>query len=490
MIQLREYQQCAVDQIRSAYAGGFRAPLLVSPCASGKTIVFAHVAQGAQAKGNRVIILAHRQELLRQIGAALSQFSVPHGFIVAGRRPEPWHHTQVASVQSLVRRMGKIKAPDLIICDEAHHAVAGTYRKIFAMWPSARILGVTATPSRLDGSGLREIFDTMVIGPTVQELIDQQFLSPPVYYAPAHGPDVSKVHIVAGDFRRDELDAAIDRPTITGNAVEHYTRLCAGVPAIVFCASIKHAEHVTAEFKSAGYRAEMIDGKLDDKSRAARTEGLATGRVQVLVSVDVISEGYDVPTVTAAILLRPTASLNVFIQQVGRALRLAPGKQNAIILDHSGNTLRHGLIEESRGWSLDSKPRRSRKSEPTIRCVQCPKCFRVCAPVPVCPGCGHVFEVKSRQIDEVDGKLEQITAASIAARQARREIGMATGREALMAIARRRGYAPGWVHYILAARRKNRAHTPISETETIKTMKGDPPGASLDEIAALPGLTP
>lgn len=476
MIHLRNYQQQSVDEIRQAFTQGFKAPLLVSPTGSGKTICFAYISHGAAAKGNRIIILSHRQELIRQIGNALNEFSVPHGIIASGRRYEPHHTTQIASVQTLVNRLDTIQPPDLIIADECHHCTSPAYRKIFATWPAARRLGVSATPARLDGAGLGDIFDRMVNGPSVQTLIDQGFLSKPIYFAPPSGVDTSKLHIVAGDFNKAEAEALMDTPKITGDCVSHYTRICAGKPAIAFCTSIKHAQHVVEQFQARGYAAEMIDGKMDDKTRNDRTIALSAGRINVLVSVDVISEGYDVPVVSAAILLRPTASLALAMQQMGRVLRPAPGKTCAFIIDHVGNCLRHGLAEETREWSLDAVKRRAKKSDgPITQVKQCPKCYAVFAQAPWCPQCGFELPVKSRDIDQVEGELRQITAADIVARrsaswEANKELVQAKDRSALEALAVKRGYKPGWVDMMLRGRIGKR----ISGAPAITKMNGQP----------------
>lgn len=463
-IRLRDYQQQSVDEIRAAYSSGCHAPLLVSPTGSGKTVVFAYIAQGATAKGNRVLILVHRVELLRQVQAALD---------LSGAGAS----AQVLTVQSAIRRL-RFSRPDLIIIDEAHHASSQSWLKIIAAYPSAKILGVTATPQRLDGRGLGGIFDSMILGPSVQSLIDEGFLARPVYYAPPTGPDLGGVHRVAGDFNRSELASAIDTPKITGSAVNHYTRLCPGKPALVFCVSLKHCADVAAEFKAAGYRAECIDGKLNPAIRRERTLGLSSGAIQVLVSCELINEGYDCPAVTAAILLRPTESLGLHLQQIGRALRPAAGKPTSFILDHAGNCLRHGLAEEPREWTLDpAKPSRSRGGE--LRNRQCPACFGIHAPAPRCPYCQHVYETLFREVPQVAGELVELSAEQIAGLRSRQQVGMARDRQALMAIAAKRGYKPGWVNYILSSRAKSRTRNPISEGVTIASMRGVPEPSDL-----------
>jgi superfamily II DNA or RNA helicase len=411
MISLRDYQTGLVHDVREQFRAGCKAPLVVSPTGSGKTVLFAYIAQQMGLRNRRVVILVHRQELLDQTSRTLREFGVAHGLIAAGRTPDPLVHVQVASVQTLVRRLGSILPPDLIIVDEAHHAAAGSWKKVIAAYPNARLLGVTATPERLDGKGLRDVFDALVRGPEVADLIAQGFLAVPRYYTPPSGVDMADAKISGGDYRREDAEAAVDKPRITGDAVEHYRKLCPGKPAVAFCASIKHAEHVAEQFRLSGFRAATLDGTLTDHDRRERVRDLGNGRLHVLSSCEIINEGFDLPIVTAAILLRPTASLGLHLQQIGRVLRPAPGKEHAIILDHVGNVHRHGLAEEMRDWSLDgAKARKAKKKadEPEVKFRQCPSCYSCHAPAPKCPECSHVYEIKHREIEQVAGELVEL----------------------------------------------------------------------------------
>ena len=463
MISLRPYQAEAVERVRDSFRTGRKRPLLVLPTGGGKTICFSHITSGAAAKGNRVMILVHRQELLDQCHRSLQSIGVQNGLICAGLTQDPTQQVQVASVQTLVRRIDRVPKPDLIIIDEAHHASAGSWQKVLQHWPEARTLGVTATPCRLDGKGLSDTFDDLIIGPEVADLIAGGFLSQPIYYAPKM-VDLSGIRTVAGDYNKHDVAERMDKPTITGDAVAHYARICPGVPAIAFCSSIKHATHVADGFNAVGFRAAVLDGTLADHERADRIKGLAEGRYHVLTSCDLISEGTDIPVVTAAILLRPTQSLGLHLQQIGRVLRPAPNKANAIILDHVGNVLdRHGLAEEHRDWSLDGmkKRKKSKPGQDGPRFAQCPKCYAVHAPAPQCPQCGAVRETKERSPEQVDGTLEQLKVdqAELAAlREKRKQQGMAQSLGDLIKLGRARGMknAVGWANYVFAARQKKR----------------------------------
>lgn len=469
-IALRDYQQQAVDAVRSSYAARRRSPLLVLPTGGGKTFVFCYITSNAAARGNRVLILVHRQELLRQTSDSLSSLGVRHGLISPGASPRFAEAAQVASVQTLVRRFDHLDragwSPDLIVVDEAHHATAGSWRKVLEHFPSARVLGVTATPCRMDGAGLGAdsggVFDDIVIGPQIAELIHRKFLAPPEVYAPPVRADLSGMRTVAGDFAKSDLQNRMDRPTVTGDAVEHYGRICPGVPAIAFCVSVAHAEHVADQFRAAGWRAASLDGSMADNDRRALIEDLAAGRLQVLTSCDIISEGTDIPVVGAAILLRPTKSLALYLQQVGRALRLYPGKAAAVILDHVGNTSTHGLPDDEREWSLEGRKKRGRsKDDGPPPPITCGGCFRqIKRPAPdYCPSCGAKLRAEKdrmQSLGQADGELRKLTAEDRAAIAAKRkaEQGRAETLAELVELGRSRGYPnpQGWAWRVFSKR--------------------------------------
>jgi len=466
MIKLRSYQETSINSVRQSYANGSKAPLLVLPTGAGKTICFSYIASSAVAKGNKVWILVHRVELLRQTSEKLTWAGVRHGLINPLYTADLSAKCQVASVQTLVKRIDRYKQhikPDLIIIDEAHHATASTYRQIIDAYPHARVLGVTATPIRSDGKGLGALsgglFDDMIVGPQISELIQLGFLVKPVVYAPTERLDLSGIKVKLGDYDKKEIELRVDKPTITGNAVAHYTKLCAGSPAVAFCISVAHAEHVANEFRMAGYRAYAVDGSMDDDQRKRILGGLANGSVQVVCSCDLISEGTDIPAIGCAILLRPTQSTSLFIQQVGRALRTCEGKEHAIILDHVGNVLTHGMPEDDRDWSLDGEVKRGgkkKKKEQVVRVKQCPSCYAMHNPAPNCPHCEYKYEVEAREIKQEEGELRQVTedAAKIIRKQRSREVGAARTLEDLLRVQKARGYKEGWANHVWMSRNK------------------------------------
>ena len=451
-MKLRDYQQQAVSDLRVAMRSN-RSALLVMPTGAGKTVVFTEIARSATERGKNVFILVHRRELVTQASDKLTKAGVEHGIIAAGF-PASAHTVQVCSVQTLIRRLhSSASTPDLIIIDEAHHAVAGSWDKIIDHFSAAKLVGVTATPSRLDGRGLGSHFSTLVQGPSVAKLVDSGYLSQHKVYAPPIVADLRGVKTRAGDYAKDQLSDVMDRPTITGDAISHYRRLADGLPAIAFCCSVAHAISVRDSFAATGYRAKLVTGNMPMDERDDAISGLADGRTQILCSVDVVSEGTDVPAVSAAILLRPTQSESLYLQQVGRILRPQPGK-TAIVLDHVGATKQHGFIDDPRDWSLNSKPKKQRKDEPAPSVRQCPKCFAAFKPQPTCPCCGHVVPIKTKELTQVDGNLvEMRRAAAIERREKRKEQGRARTLPELLALAAKKGYKPGWAYKIFYGRK-------------------------------------
>ena len=460
-MQLRPYQAQAIDDLRNAYRSGSRAPLLCLPTGGGKTVIFTAIAQAAAAKGNNVLILVHRRELLRQASAKLRAVGLPHSTIAAGL-PLTSDQVQVASVQTLIRRLSRFQwQPGLIIIDEAHHAVSGnSWGKILAHWPDAFRLGVSATPCRLDGRGLGNAFDQLVLGPAVAQLTASGYLADARIYAPPVLANLGQLHTRAGDYATDEAADAMDRPTVTGDAVDHYQRHAAGQPAIAFCCNTKHAASVARQFQAAGINAATLLGTNKPEERDQLVADLGSGALQVLVTVDVVSEGFDCPGASVAILLRPTKSESLYLQQVGRVLRPKPDGSKALILDHVGNVMRHGFPDDVREWSLSDGLRRTRASSaaPTVR--TCPNCYAAFKPQPVCPVCGTDCAPKAKRgMAQVDGELQQLRRESVRQRIAertshRREQGKARTLQSLLALAKERGYSPGWAYKVYASRGK------------------------------------
>lgn len=294
------------------------------------------------------------------------------------------------------------------VIHNCHHAKSKSYSTLIEKWPDALLLGVTATPQRLDGKPLSDVFDHLITGPNMRTLIDQGFLADYEYYAPqvVEAPK----HMTGGEYRLDEVAELMDNKKIIGSAVDHYRKYVDGLPAIASCASIAHAEHVAEGFREAGYQAMAVHSRLDDKTIDKALNGLRNGSMQVITQCELLGEGTDIPGATALIGLRHTASLTIFLQHIGRVLRRCDGKEKAIILDHVGNYTRHGLPDDPREWSLDG---RQKKDKGELIYKRCPECIR---PVPktsrTCPFCGFMWtpERVGRELpEEAEGELVEVS---------------------------------------------------------------------------------
>ena len=386
---------------------------------------------------------------------------VAHGRIQPGH-PMTADPVQVAMVQTLARRLDVVEEPTLLVVDEAHHAVAGTWSKIANAWRAAKILGVTATPERLDGVGLRDAFDVMVVGPDMAQLVTGGYLAPFRYLAPPTSIDLTTVRTVAGDFNAGDLERAVDRPAITGDVVGHYLKHLAPRTAIAFCVTVAHAEHVAQRFLDNGIPAASIDGSMSADERRGVVEHLRTGDIRVLTSCEVISEGFDVPSVGGCIMLRPTQSFALYRQQVGRCLRPKETGEAAVIIDHVRNVFRHGLPTAPHAWSLDSQRRtlaeRQKAAAGLRTCRICDGIFAAGVAGEDCGIDGCLFA--PRIIHEQDGELEDVASSAwahgIDIRNAHgwqwfqllQHAGV--NRARLQEIQIARGYKPGWVRHALA----------------------------------------
>ncbi len=430
--------------------------LAVAPTGSGKTVCVSALTQAWTTTSlfHRVMLVVHRRELLEQISRCLTAWGVEHGLVAPDCPNHKDRRVQVASIQTLVRRLADYAPPDTLVIDEAHHAIPkSSWGKVFRAWPQARRLGVTATPERLSGEGLRDTFATMVLGPTTESLMASGALSRYRLFAPPLNP-AEKIVRRMGDYARGDLAKVMDTRTITGDAVIHYQRHGLGKRAMVFCVSIDHADSVAAQFESAGIPALSIDGERPARERAEILRAFSAGRIHVLTSCDLVSEGFDLPAVEVAILLRPTQSLALHLQQMGRALRPFPGKEAAIILDHAGNTARHGLPDDPRAWSLDGKDARKKKEGERATAIKvCPKCFAaVLSAVTECPECDHKF-IAERVVAQVEGTLTEVDVA-VQRAAAKRAQGNAVSYDELVALGRSRGYRnpTAWARYVWNAR--------------------------------------
>jgi DNA repair protein RadD len=394
---LFDYELSDVLRIADAFHR-VRRVLYTLPTGGGKThVAVAHIIT-ARRRGERILFLAHRRELVNQAAKRLIRAGVPEcdiGVIMAGdRRACALSPVQVASVDT-VRRRNKPDA-DFIIVDECHRVMSPTYRSLLALYPNAKVLGLTATPFRLDGKGLRAEFDEIVVGCSPQELIEHgQLVTSRVFTVPDELlPVLKDVRIVAGDYNQGQLGKVMNRRPLVASIVQEYKRLGEDRAAVVFSSGREHARVIQAEFAEAGYAAEYLDGDTPVADRDAMLARLRDGATRVLVNCDVLVEGWDAPWVKCVILARPTRSLGRYLQMVGRVLRRYRG-ETALVLDHAGNARMHGLPDQDRreGFTLDGRHSVAKQSEAPLK--RCPECgMMVATGFYACPNCGHDWLVE------------------------------------------------------------------------------------------------
>ncbi|EDY2030065.1 DEAD/DEAH box helicase [Salmonella enterica] len=474
-VLLRDYQQESISAVRTEFRTS-KAVILVLATGAGKTIIFSEVTRLAKEKGSRVLILAHRDQLIKQCSRKLNDIGTTHGVIMAGIAPAYHEMVQVGSVQTVVRRLDKfIGSPDIIIIDECHLSMAQTYITILEHFPDAKLLGVTGSPCRLDGRALGRadggLYDTMVKGITIRQLIARGYLVRPRVFGPSKVVNLKGIdRDKNGEYNSKQLAARMDNRTITGDAIEHYLKICLGVPAICWCVNIQHATNVAAQFNAKGIKAVMLCGEHDSAYRDEVLGKLATGEIQVVTFVGLLIEGVDVPEITCVIILRPTMSLSSYLQTVGRALRPLPGKDCCYVLDHAGLFMRHGLPDEDRDWPLTGTVKKSRSVTDDLAIKQCPDCFaaftrkdakaaaaRVREENPLfdgllaCPRCyadlaGKIHTVKTEKGELVEVTEEQAKLINKEREKKARndEVRRARSYKELLKIEAKRGYQKGW----------------------------------------------
>ncbi len=438
MNQLRPYQNDLVEQLRAAWREGFKAPCIVLPCGGGKSCILAEMARRTTWNGKRVLFLVHRRELVDQIVGTFCRWGVDMRLC------------DVMMVQTACRRLKRLTKPALIMTDENHHSLAASYRKIYDCFPGVLRVGVTATPIRLNGDGLGDVNDKLLVGVSAKWLIENNCLAPYDYYAPDVA-DLTGLHVKMGEYVTSDIEKAMIKKAVFGDVIAYYKRLADGKKAICYCASIRHSKAMADTFTAAGIAAAHIDGETPPIERADIIAKFRSGEIRILCNVDLISEGFDVPDCECAILLRPTQSLTLYIQQSMRCMRYRKGKR-AVIIDHVGNYARFGLPDDDRKWSLEKKQRNSRKQD-DIKAKMCPECFLTFNPDTaekldgrtVCPHCGYVFpkqerreleEAKSAELTKIEGFQVRYDSPEDC-----------RSYKDLLDYAKRKGYKPGWAYY-------------------------------------------
>ncbi len=457
---LHPFQVDVTAKIDAEIAAGRKRILLVAPTGSGKTVIAASFMRRETERRQRILFLAHRRELVRQAAAKLLAVGIDSGIPQAGVRTRPGEAVQVASVQTMHARCIRTRTvelpeADIVIVDEAHHAPARTYQKILERYPNALIIGLTATPCRGDGRGLGGIFDVIVECPSVAELISGGYLVPTRVYAPSQ-PDLKGVRVERGDFNESQLAKRMDQPKLVGDIIGHWHRLAQRRSTVVFATGVGHSVHIRDEFRRSGALAEHIDANTPNEERDAILSRLARGEVEIVCNAMVLTEGWDCPSVSCLVMARPTKSLSLYRQMVGRVLRPAPGKDHALIIDHAGATFMHGFAEDEIVWTLgeDDKaanPAHARRGNspgmPAL--VQCPECMGVMFEGRGCSLCGWKPRPKAQSFAVRDGVLGEVgrDRQARAVSEDRRKF-----YQMLLWIAQQRGRKTGWAYHAYQAK--------------------------------------
>lgn len=459
---LRDYQEESAQKVFTQWAKGSRRTLLQLPTGAGKTVIFSSITKEFIAKGEGVLVIAHREELIDQAVAKLEEIAgFPVGVIKAGRKTTPLFPIQVASVQTIARRRRELwPQAGLIIIDEAHHAIANTYKQVIDHYPDAYILGVTATPTRTDGQGLKEVFDSLVIGKSVQWLIEKGHLSSFKIFAAPNRIKTDGIEEIAGDYNEKKLAKAASEAQIMGDLVECWQKWARGKRTIVFGVNVAHSQAIICRYLEAGIPAEHVDGTTPTSQRQAIFERFRRGQTLVLSNVGIAGEGIDIPAIEAIQCVRPTKSLTLWLQQLGRVLRPSKGKEHAIIIDHTTNWFDHNLPDEDRQWSLEP-----RSMQTHSLAFECPECNHIFRPFPheiqalkaTCPNCGVMVDIaeaesnKGRRqkelVEDLNAQLEEVELTP------RAEVMVTLWQ--LRQEQQQSNYHPMWVYYRLIERCSN-----------------------------------
>ncbi len=464
MITLFPDQTEIVGNVRKAITGS-KSVLLQSPTGSGKTAMAIYMIASAVEKGRRIIFTVPRKDLLEQTSESFAANGIEHGYIAAGKPFNPFSRVYIGMTDTMARRLDKLPDAGLVIVDETHYG-AGSLDAIISHYKMAGawILGLSATPWKLSGQGLGCWYDTMVMGKSIDWLIKNKRLSDYRYFYGKTKPDLSGIAVTAGDYAKGQLaDFMEHQGVIIGDCVNDYRNRAMGRLHIVRCASIKHSQMTAASFRNAGIIAQHVDGEMPMDERKRIFRAYARREIHVLTFCDLLNFGFDLSQASGMDVciescsdLRPTKSLAGQMQFWGRALRYKD--YPAIMMDHVNNHVDHGLPCSDREWSLEDRKQAKKSTDRAPPTRQCEHCFFVHTPAPACPECGHVYEIKSREIDEMDGELEEADKEKLRV-ASRIEQGKAQSLDELIELGRKRGYRnPAfWASKILAGRMRANA---------------------------------
>lgn len=374
--------------------------MVVSPAGSGKTVTMSEIARRATKKKNSVLFAVHRREIVNQVKETFLANDVDMDYC------------EIGMIQTITNRVKKdrVRAPTTILIDEAHHALSKSYTRVLDAFPNAVVLGFTATPVRLSGKGFTNVFDDLVLGKSVQWLIDNKRLAPFKYYSVNLVDEEKLKKTSTGDYSNKSIDNSMDK-AIYGDVIKSYERFAKDKKAIAYAHNVQASKDLAEEFIKNGYAAMQVDGETDKETRYRAIKQFRSGEIKILVNAELYGEGVDVPDCQCSILVRPTDSLTLYVQQSMRSMRYQPNKQ-AIIIDHVGNFSRHGLPNTDHNWTeyFQGISKKKKKKSDDLQMTDCPSCYAVIEGSPAqCPFCEHIFEVEIRDdLEKVDTELVEI----------------------------------------------------------------------------------
>lgn len=358
MDKLRPYQSEGINRIFSEWREGKRSVLFQMPTGTGKTVIFAEIVRRGHEQQRKILIVAHRKELIEQIESKLKHSDVEAGIIMAGVKPDYSKIVQIASIQTLSRR--DHPEANLIIIDECHHAKAASYKRLWTIYPDAKFLGVTATPIRLSGDGFNDLFDVLLPAMSVNKFIEQGYLSKVKHYVGTL-PNLINVKKRHGDYVPEMLKNVMMEDDLMANLVESYLKHTKEKSTIVFAVNVEHSLSIAKRYNEAGIKAKHIDANTPKAERTKIIADFINKDIKVLSNVEIITEGFDFPACEVVQLARPTKSLSLYLQMVGRVMRVYEGKEHGIVLDNAGLWLEHGLSTIDRDWSLEGLGKKPKK---------------------------------------------------------------------------------------------------------------------------------
>lgn len=463
MKELRQYQSSIIEAIRDAYRQGFRKILVQLPTGGGKSVIFSKVISSADEKRKETLFLVHRRELVKQASQHMTNESVDHGIIMSGELVDLSHHTQMASIQTLWARAvkrAKINLPrsDMLVIDEAHHCTSKTYEHLLNFYNESFVAGVTATPTSKTGKGLGAHFDCLILardhGASVRELMDAGHLAEAAYMVPSI-PDLESIPSRGGDWVEEQLGVVMMDAKLVGGIVDHYKEYALNRKMVAFAVNVAHSRAIVNMFNASGISAAHVDGKTHLEERDQIVSDFSAGKYKILSNCEVFTEGVDMPDVDGVILARPTKSIRLYLQMGGRGLRPKSDGGDCLIMDHTGNVLRHGPLDEEHEWSLDENEtlyeRDAKKKDPDekkeAKDFVCGNCGFIFRKQDICPKCGTPLSHHAEDVETARGKLVGLPKvkkpkkkeASVEEKQAWYSMFLLHAAE--------KGYLEGWAYY-------------------------------------------